>query len=93
MAKPCTIAATALLELGRQAEALAAFERALAQAPKHGRAWNNRGRALQTLNRHDDAVESFEKAIAIDKDYADAHSNLALSLLTLGRLAARICRI
>jgi len=77
---------TALLELGRQTEALTAFDRALAQAPNHTRAWNNRGRALQSLNRHDDAVASFEKAIAVDKDYADAHSNLALSLLTLGNL-------
>ena len=67
-------------------EALETFDRMLAHAPQHARAWNNRGRALQALNRHQDAVASFEKAIALEKDYADAHSNLALSLLTLGEL-------
>ena len=77
---------TALLELERPEQALAAFDAALAAAPQHVGAWTNRGRALQALNRHADAVASFEKAIAIDKNFADAHSNLALSLLTLGQL-------
>ena len=76
-----------LLALGREADALASFDRALAAAPHHVKAWNNRGRALQALNRHAEAVESFGKAIALQKDYADAHSNRALSLLTLGELA------
>src|SRR4029079_6170770 len=51
------------------------------------KAWNNRGRALQTLHRHGEAIECFDKATVLQKDYADAHFNAALSLLTLGDYA------
>jgi hypothetical protein len=75
---------TALLELGRYADALPAFDQVLASSPQHLGAWNNRGRALQALNRHEDAIADFDKALRVDKSYGDAHFNAALSLLTLG---------
>ncbi len=79
--------------MGRYAEALFAFDNALAGSPQHLRAWTNRGRALQALNRHEEAIASFDKALAIDKNYGDAHFNAALSLLTLENLQSRVCGI
>src|SRR5262249_2670638 len=73
-----------LFSLGRYADAVAAYDRALSIAPDHVKAWNNRGLALQTLNRHDEALASYAKALELRKDYADAHFNQALTLLTIG---------
>ena len=69
--------------LGREPEAIAAYDRALAGAPQHLNAWLNRGHALAALNRHRDAVASYDRALALQPDHADAHFNAALSLLTV----------
>jgi len=74
----------ALFELGRYAEAVAAFDRALGLMPGNPQAWNNRGNTLTALNRHQEALESFDKALALQKDHAGAHFNRALALLALG---------
>jgi tetratricopeptide (TPR) repeat protein len=73
-----------LFSLGRYAEAVTAYDRALSIASDHVKAWNNRGLALQALNRFDDALTSYSKALELHKDYADAHFNQALALLTVG---------
>lgn len=70
--------------LGRDAEAVAAHDRALAIAPDHAGAWSSRGVSLHALNRHAEAIASFDKALAIDADHADAHVNKALALLAAG---------
>ena len=83
----CTIAATRCALLGREPDAIAAYDRALAAAPQHLNAWLNRGLALAALNRHQDAVASYGRALALQPDFADAHFNAAMSLLTIGDYA------
>jgi tetratricopeptide (TPR) repeat protein len=74
----------ALFELGRYADAVMAFDRALILAPDNPQAWSNRGNTLTALKRHEEAIESFDKALAVQKDHAGAHFNRALALLVLG---------
>ena len=74
----------ALRALGRNAEAIASYDRALSVMPQHSGALRNRGLALAALNRHQEAVASFAQAIVLKPDDADAHFDTAMSLLTLG---------
>ena len=74
----------ALSALGRERDALAAYDGALAAAPNYPNAWANRGMALAALNRHQDALASYGRALALQPDNADVHFNAALSLLTMG---------
>src|SRR5262249_40805544 len=73
----------ALLALGRHAQALASYDRALAIRPNHARALNNRGNALQKLGRHAEALASYEAALAIRRDDAEALVNRGNALLQL----------
>src|SRR5262249_38455145 len=75
---------SALSALSRPAEAVAAFDRALALRPDYVKAHIGRGVARQALNQHREAVEDFERVIALDKSNADAHHNAGLARLTLG---------
>lgn len=75
----------ALNALGRHAEALESFDRALKMKSKFAEAHNNRGAALAALGREAEAEQSYRKAIAIKPDYAEAHYNLGSLLRTLGR--------
>ncbi len=52
-----------LLAAGRPAEALAAIDRLLAQAPQNGRLLAARGFALQALGRSDEARQAFTRAL------------------------------
>ena len=47
-----------LRELGRQEEALASFDHALALQPEDANAWNNRGNVLRELGRGEEALAS-----------------------------------
>src|SRR5262249_62224179 len=73
-----------LSALGRAAEAIAAYEQALAIRPDYVKALIGRGAARQALNRHREALADFERVIALDKTNADAQHNAALAALTLG---------
>lgn len=64
------------LELGRPGEALAAFGRVLALAPRDANAVNNRGVALQALGQTDAARLDFERALRLDPCLFDARLNL-----------------
>jgi tetratricopeptide (TPR) repeat protein len=78
--------AGALKDEGRFAEALAAFDNAIALKPDYAQAHNVRGIVLALLGRLAEAVGSFDRAIALNPDYAEAHNNRALVLQDLGRL-------
>jgi len=81
-------AAAALRRLARPADALACLDRAIALAPRHAGAHNNRGLLLhQSLQRPQDALASFQAAVQAQPAHAGAHFNWANALRDLGRLA------
>lgn len=65
-----------LLTLGRPAEALSAFGRALALNPNDGRAISNRAVALAALGSRDAAVAELQRALEKDPCLSDARENL-----------------
>ncbi len=71
-------------QTGNVAEALAAFDRAIALKPDDAGAWCNRGAALQRLGRYDDALAAFETGISHAPSNVMAHFNRA-NLLCLAR--------
>lgn len=65
------------LAMGRAAEALGEFGRALALAPADAGALNNRGAALLALGQRSAARADFERALAADPCLEEARQNLA----------------
>ncbi len=73
--------------IGRQPEALAAYERAIEIDPKDAASWSNKGNAPNDLGRHAEALTAYERAIAIDPTFAVAWNNKGYALNDLGRHA------
>jgi Flp pilus assembly protein TadD len=65
-----------LLVAGRAGEALAAFGRALALAPRDANNYNNRGVALEALGQTDAARQDFQRALVLDPGLKAARDNL-----------------
>lgn len=74
-----------LTQLGKHADAVVSFDRAIALNPDHAEAYNNRGIALCNLSRFGEGVESFDKALARKPDAADVLSNRGMALFYLKR--------
>ena len=74
----------ALFHSGKHAEALQAYDRALAIKPDHIKALNNRGQVLEALGKHRAALKSYEQALAIQPEFAAALTNISLCHLFLG---------
>jgi tetratricopeptide (TPR) repeat protein len=74
-----------LLDAGRNDEALAAYDRAIALEPKMAEAYLGRAVALKKLARLDDALASVDKAIEMKGDVAKMHEARASLLRELGR--------
>lgn len=73
-------------DLGRYAEAVASYDKAIAINPDYAGVWNYRGIALGKLGRHAEAVASFDKAIDFNPNHASALLNCrGFSLSQLGR--------
>ena len=70
--------------LGRFAEAIDNYDRALAIAPDAD-TWNNRGKTLQILTRTAEALDSYERALASDPKDVQAHYKCGVALAELGR--------
>lgn len=66
-----------LLTLGRPAEALSQFGRALALTPNDARAISNRAVALAALGARDAAVADFQRALEKDACLSEARENLS----------------
>ena len=67
-------------EVGQYAEALIAFDKAIALNPSYCKAWNNRGNALSGMKRYADALASYDKAVALQPQYHQAWFNRGLLL-------------
>jgi protein O-GlcNAc transferase len=85
---------TVLKDRGRQGEALACFEKAIALKADYAEAFYNRGTVLQELDRWEDALAAYAEAARLRENYADAISNAAIVLQQLGRAneAIELCR-
>jgi predicted TPR repeat methyltransferase len=61
---------------GRDAEAVACFERAVAADPRHAKAWNNLGAASQRLGRAEQAERAYREALRHDPALLQPNLNL-----------------
>ena len=66
--------------LGRHAEALASFDKAIAINPDDAYTWNFRGVALHGLGRYAEAVGSYDRALAINPGYTEVKQNRKMAL-------------
>lgn len=80
-----SIRGTALLKLGREAEAQAAFEQALTFPADDYVSWASRGDALWNLKRSDEALEACDQAIALRPDLIKQWRVKAEMLHEMGR--------
>ena len=74
-----------LQHLGRVAEAVPLYHRALAIAPEAADIHGNLGAALSGLGRQDEAIAAFHKALALNPAHPDIHNNLGAALRRAGR--------
>ncbi len=69
----------------RMADALTAYDQAVALAPSEARFFNNRGNTLLALDRPLAALENYDRALQLAPDFLDPLSNRGLALQALGR--------
>jgi tetratricopeptide (TPR) repeat protein len=77
-----------LLQLQRPADAVIAFDQAIAasQGQPHPLIHFNRGVAFTAMKRHEDALSSYDEAVRGKPDYGDAFVNRGRVLESLGRM-------
>lgn len=73
----------ALNSLGREAEAMVAYETGLALNPAQAEAWNNLGALRHRNGLRDAAVAAFRQAIRFDPQHREARRNLSVALSEL----------
>ncbi|MFZ1127897.1 tetratricopeptide repeat protein [Methanoregula sp.] len=73
--------------LGKNQEALQAFDKALSIDPNNASVWYNKGIAISKLGLIQDSLDAFNKALSIDPNNANASIwyNKGITLSTLGR--------
>ncbi len=74
-----------LSSLGREEEAMQAFDKAIEINPRSASIWNSKGLALSSLGRYEEAIQAFDKVIEIDSKYPRAWDNKGLALSSLRR--------
>ncbi|GHO64284.1 hypothetical protein KSC_031760 [Ktedonobacter sp. SOSP1-52] len=77
--------AYSLLQLGRVEEALVVCEQAIRLDPAEGRAYYNKGRALDYLGRFEEALLAYEQSIRLDPTYFKTYEDKGGILEELGR--------
>ncbi len=75
----------ALGELGRHAESVPCYDRALELNPQFADAWSNKGVALLELGQHEEALACYDRAIALNPNNPTTWSNKGNSLNHLKR--------
>ena len=78
--------ATVLVQLGRNAEAVRAFDRVLSLDASYAITYHNRAVALENLGRQDEALAGYSRAIELDPNYVSAYLSRGNLRLTLHRL-------
>jgi tetratricopeptide (TPR) repeat protein len=63
--------ARSLMQLGRDQEALAAFDEAIARKPNVGAPYANRGILYDRMGKYRQAVADYEKALQLDRELAE----------------------
>jgi tetratricopeptide (TPR) repeat protein len=71
--------------LGKNNEAIQAYETALRLFPDYAEVHNNYGNLLVRMGRVEEALPHFEQAIQITPDYSSAWNNFGTALQRLGR--------
>lgn len=85
-AQGCNTQGNQWMQAGRAADAVRAYDRAIALQPDYLDPHFNRGNALLRLQRNEEALASFEQAIALSPRLALAHYNRGAVLEALGRV-------
>ncbi|MGJ4944236.1 tetratricopeptide repeat protein [Bradyrhizobium sp. HKCCYLS1011] len=80
-----TALGTALLQQGRGAEALKAFEKAVELEPDNAERWQNLGLILAELQRNHEAILSFQHALQLAPGSWEAANKAAILLRQAGR--------
>ena len=73
--------------LGDEPRAAAAFDAALARAPRDAHILGNYANFLTRLRRYEEAIALYRRAVDLVPSHADAWTNLGLTLLELGDAA------
>jgi tetratricopeptide (TPR) repeat protein len=81
---------SALLAVGREHDALACFERAVALDPNLAAAHYNRAMLLARMGDHERALQSYDRALALQPQHPALHTNRGNTLKELGRLPEAI---
>ncbi|MBF0369824.1 MAG: tetratricopeptide repeat protein [Magnetococcales bacterium] len=71
----------ALAGLGRFAEAIESYQKALSINPRHHETLNNLSSAQKKLGRLTEALASFQQALAIKPNYPKVHYSSSISKL------------
>ncbi len=87
-AESCNNAGEALLSLGREEEAIAWFDKALALLPDNPTILTNKAQAISQFRRFDEAAAIYSRLRTIAPGHAMAEWNLALLKLLTGDFAA-----
>ena len=74
-----------LSDLGRKAEAIACYDRALEINPRFVVAWNAKGRVLSDLGRNDEAVVCYDRSLEMEPRDARVWASKGIALSDLGR--------
>lgn len=81
-----TVLGTIFMQMGRNEEALASMQKALALSPGNPEAHNDLSLVLRNMGRLDEAEASCKNALRLNPDYAEAHYILGITLRDLGRM-------
>ena len=79
-----------LNELGRDEDAIASYDQALALDPTDVSTWVNRGCSLAALGRYEEAIASYGQVLALDPKFVLAWVNRGCSLNALGHYEAAL---
>ena len=75
----------ALVNLGRDKEAITCYDEAIRINPGDALVWTNKGVALGSLGRYKEEITCYDEAIRINPGYAKAWTNKGVALDNLGR--------